>query len=264
MNKRISALAVAMLVLGACAGGDDASSENTAPTSVDDTIAESETTMPSVTTPATEPSPSTTTDDQPTFEGDAGSDWCVAAQEVEDASSVLDSVDFTDPAAVEAAFTDALGLMESAMQFAPPELQDDLDVTLDGFNQLRDALIAVDYDFLNADLSMLEDSDAIMQTASDNIEAYNEQVCGIVADANITTDVTVPDGSGNDFDPGAGTIRDQAIAELVASGFTEAEASCIFDNLDFTNPELANDMTAIVGVFDLCEIDLARLAEIGG
>ncbi len=269
MKKRISALAVTVLVLGACGGGGDASTEATTPTSVDDTIDESATTMPSVTTASTEPAATTTTEgqstgDQPTFQGDAGSDWCVAAQEVEDASAAIDAVDFTDPAAVEEAFTEALRLMEMAIEFAPPELQGDLDVTLEGFKQLQDALIAVDYDFLNADLSVLEDRDAIMQAASDNIEVYNEQVCGITADGSGNTDDTTPGSSGNDFDPGAGTIREQATAELVASGFTEAEASCIFDNLDFTDPALADDMTAIVGVFDLCEIDLARLAEIGG
>ena len=47
-------------------------------------------------------------------------------------------------------------------------------------------------------------------------------------------------------------------------GFTAEEAGCIFDGFDFTDPTFADDMEAIVAVFAACDIDLARLAELGG
>jgi hypothetical protein len=117
-------------------------------------------------------------------------------------------------------------------------------------------LIAADYDILNADLSVL-DEDGAGQVATENISTYNEQVCGIADD-----DDSSDDGSG--FETGAGTIREQAVAELVNSGFTQAEAECVFDSFDFTDPDLGSDPSAMIEVFDECGIDLARLAELGG
>jgi hypothetical protein len=197
-----------------------------------------------------------------TYVGDSNSDWCVASRQLDIESDRLDSLDFTDPVAMEAAFTDLIGMYEGAVPLAPPELKDYVSISISELLTLQAVLVAVDYNFVNADLSALDDLGGIVQNANDNIELYNEQVCGTPAGVDSGETVLGADNGG--FDPGAGTIRDQAVAEFVNSGFTEQEASCIFDNLDFTDPAVGDDTNAIVAVFDLCAIDLARLAELGG
>ena len=187
---------------------------------------------------------------------DPTSTWCVAAQAIENAGNPFDDVDFTDPLAVEAAVTEMVGLFQAAATVAPPELADDVAISLQFIEGLAAALEDADWDLLTADLSMLEE-DAESEAAEANIEAYNEAACGIA-------NVDQPDEDPSSFDPLGGTVRDQAIAELVATGFTDAEATCVFDNLDFTDPEASADPAVIMGVFEACEIDLDRLAELGG
>lgn len=201
------------------------------------------------------------TGDDGAFSGDADSAWCRAARDVQDASDALDAddFDFTDPATVEQAFGDMLTAIEGAIGSAPPEIAADVDTSYEGFLRLDEALATVDYDFLSADLSLLDELDDEMEAAGARIEQYNEDVCGIPSDS--TLDDTSAD---EDFDPSAGSIREQTIDELMTQGFTEAEAGCIFDEIDFTDPDLGSDMNAIVAVFDACGIDVERLAELGG
>ncbi len=259
MRCRLVVLTASIVALSACSGGSDSSAGSTtsvAATSSTTEPAVSDTSVPGTSIPDFTSAPDTTPESTPAYTGDAGSEWCVAARDVEEASIAFDDVDFTDPAAVRAAFEDMLPRMESAVELAPPELRDDVEQSLESLELLQQALIDVEYDFLNADLSVLDELDAVTQTANDNIDAYNEQVCGMTASA-----AGSDDGS---FDPSAGTIREQTIAELVRQGFTAEEAGCIFDGFDFTDPDFADDMEAIVAVFTACDIDLARLAELGG
>jgi hypothetical protein len=274
MRCRPLVITASIVALSACGGGGDSSAGSTSSVPAASSTSapgepSPETTTPGTTTPDDTASGATnttsditgdtateTTQDAPRYTGDAGSDWCVAARDVETASSALDDADFADPAAVKAAFEDMIPRMESAVKFAPPELRSDVERSLESIKLLQEALIDVDYDFLNADLSVLDDLDASTQTANDNIDLYNEQVCGMSASQDSS--------DGGSFDPGAGTIREQTIAELVRQGFTAEEAGCIFDGFDFTDPTFADDMEAIVAVFAACDIDLARLAELGG
>jgi len=198
-------------------------------------------------------------DDEVTFVGDANSDWCVTSRQLDIESDGFDSLDFADAAAVQAAFTEMVGLYQGATQFTPPELENDVEISFSAILAFQEALIAADYDFLLADLSILEDVDGDVEAANDNIELYNEQVCDIPADVDVDAD-----GDGSDFDPNAGTIREQAVAGLVETGFSIEEAECILDRIDITDPNLGTDIDAMAAVFDECGIDLARLAEIGG
>jgi hypothetical protein len=66
------------------------------------------------------------------------------------------------------------------------------------------------------------------------------------------------------FDP-AGPLRDQFVGYLVGCGFTEPEAACLFDQLDFDDPAvLAGEPDAMAPAFEACSIDVGRMAEIGG
>lgn len=169
----------------------------------------------------------------------------------------LSNVDFTNPDAVREAYQNMTTEVTRLAPLAPPEIAASVEDTVAGFQQLNDALAAVEYDLLNADLTIIDELDAEMQAATDDIDQYNFDVCGIPLDDDDGED-------GSDFDPSAGTIREQAIGELVNQGFTADEAECIFDKLDFTDPDLSSDQAAMIQIFDDCGIDLGRLAEIGG
>jgi hypothetical protein len=66
------------------------------------------------------------------------------------------------------------------------------------------------------------------------------------------------------FDPN-GSLRDQFVTYLVGCGFTPSESACLFEHLDFEDPAvLAGDPSAMLPAFEACNIDTARMAEIGG
>jgi hypothetical protein len=259
VNLRVLLIVVPLLALAAC----DRSSEGADGTAADPLVGSTDaptSTPDGSAAPATQSVPPTTSSDGAAVVGsDPDSDWCVAARAVQTAGDAFDAVDFTDPAAIEAAIDAMMSEYEAALSLAPPEIASALNESFDGLRELRTQLEAVSYDFLEADLSVLDDADGSIDAANAEIGRYNEAVCGIVAGP--AGGDTAP---GEGFDPSAGTIREQAIAELVGTGFTEQEAGCIFDQLDFTDPELANDLAAMAAVFDTCGIDLARIAELGG
>jgi hypothetical protein len=65
------------------------------------------------------------------------------------------------------------------------------------------------------------------------------------------------------FDPN-GSLRDQFVTYLVSCGFTQSEAACLFEHLDFDDPAvLAGDPDAMLPAFETCNIDTDRMAEIG-
>lgn len=191
---------------------------------------------------------------------DPDSEWCIAAREMETVADAMDDIDYTDPEAVETAVTEFVSKYEEIAPLAPAEIAGDIALNMEGALLLRDALAAVDYDFLVADLSAIGRIEAEADAAKDRIEAYNERACGIPADVEADT---TDDATESEFDPFEGSIRDQVIAELVRSGFTEDEAACFFDNIDFTDPDAAGDTDAIMVMLDECGIDIARLMEIG-
>jgi hypothetical protein len=65
-----------------------------------------------------------------------------------------------------------------------------------------------------------------------------------------------------DFDLDA-PLREQFVDYLAACGFTQSEAACLFDHLDFDDPAVqAGDPDAMVPAFETCKIDVDRMAEI--
>lgn len=187
------------------------------------------------------------------------SEWCVAAREMSVVADAMDDVDFTDPVAVEAAVTDFVTKYEEIAPIAPAEIAEAVGTNLEAALVLQSALAEVDYDFLIADLSAIGEIEAETDAARDVISAYNETACGIPADDEDETE----DTGESQFDPFEGSVRDQVIAELVRAGFTEEEAACFFDNIDFTDPDAGQDTAAIMEMLDSCGIDLTRLMELG-
>jgi len=62
-----------------------------------------------------------------------------------------------------------------------------------------------------------------------------------------------------------GSLHDQFVSYLVGCGFTQPEAACLFAHLDFGDDAvLAGDPKAMLPAFQACNIDVDRMAEIGG
>ena len=192
--------------------------------------------------------------------------WCEAAAVVDEGVEALDTLFFGDPVVLERGLTQALAVMTASARLVPNEIADDLDQTIEGFGALVTALDDVNWTFVDLDLSIIEELDGAMEVATYNIEAYNFTECGIGLDPGLPP-VIAEDGTtegSDDLPEFEGTIRDQAVLGLVEAGFTEAEANCLFENLDFTDPAALEDVTALLEVFTDCGISLDRLAQLGG
>lgn len=241
--KRFAVLAVVPLVLLAACGGDDESSDETSPAATSDTA---------------------TSDGGGEGGSDPDSAWCVAARDIQDLSDAGDALDFTDPEAVQEQFTSFRDALEDAIDEAPDEIQEDVEASKAAFDEIIEALEAADWNFLDIDTALFEELGTRAEEAGDRIEAYNERVCGIEAsdDDEEPTSSSVP---GTATEGASGTLREQLVAQFVATGFTEEEANCLADNFDFSDSALTEgDTTAILELFETCGIDLDRIAELGG
>lgn len=245
MTPRIPALViVGALVVAGCNGDDESASTTAAP--------------PETAAPSTSATASTTDAPATTVAEPAGefADWCAIAVDVDQLSDQSDLVDYTDPAAVEAYLGELVPALESAAAEAPGEIADAVATSADIAGRLRDALADADYDMLVADLSLIDELDAERDAAQDAIRSFNAEQCGLEFDDD-------PDEPDDDFSFSDGSLRDQFIGQLVASGFTLPEAACIFDEMDFSDSSSLDDPDALLPIFEYCGIDLDRLEEIG-
>ena len=182
-------------------------------------------------------------------------DWCSLATEVE--ALDFDSIDPFDPEALEVFFDDASSVIGRIRASAPSEIADDVATFADVFESLDEAVRDADFNFLDVDLAAFSE----IEGSGDAIEAYNERECGIEADPeDVDEGSNEEDDSG--FDPSAGSLRDQLVTQFTAQGFSESEATCLADNLDPTM--LDGDESAVLAIFEQCDIDISRLAEVFG
>ena len=210
--------------------------------------------------------------------GDGGGDWCVRALELDDRLEVLDDADIPTADLLRESFENADSLFDDLLDNPPAEIRGDVETSVEGFRLLVDALEDADFNFLNVDLRAFDTlDDPKYDEAGDNIQQYLEDECGLEPDDDDDSiddfaDPTDGDDSDDGDDlldtdlPEGGTIRDVMIDSLESSGFSADEAGCLADQLGddlsaFSNPD---DPSAILGLFDQCNIDLARLAELGG
>lgn len=249
MTPRFPVLLIAgALVIAGCSS-DDADSTATTEAAGDATT---ETTAAETTIPTTTEAPTTT---EPV---DEFADWCAVAADVEELSSRSDVVDYTDPDAVEEYLDELIPALEAAAASAPDEIADAVATSADISGQFRDALADADYDMLVADLSLVDELNDERDAARGEIRAFNAEHCGMEPDDDLDADEADDDFSFSD-----GSLRDQFIDQLVASGFTLPEAACIFDEMDFSDAESLDDPDALLPIFEYCGIDLDRLEEIG-
>lgn len=203
--------------------------------------------------------------------GFGGGDWCERARSVDETIDGIDiSLDLDG-------FRAVVSELENIGDGAPAEIADDIDISLDGFRLLVDALEDADGDFFAIDESRFaEIDDPKYQQAADNIQTYLEDECGIVDDDDVFGDADdmpldeEPAGddaadSGDDFEmPEGGDMTGVIAQALVSAGFTEDEAACLAQEMDIEAMAELTDPTQGMEFFEACDIDMSRLAELGG
>jgi hypothetical protein len=202
-------------------------------------------------------------DDDDAGGSSSGSDWCDMATQVEAQDNLFNEADFTDPDAVENAFTGARDLMEDAEDKAPDEIKEDVETVSNAFGTLVDELEQVDWNFMELDSAVLDDMGTEVQDASDRIAAYSEEECGIPADGGDSTDPTVSDeGDTDDSEatlPESGSINDMLVQQFTEMGMTEEQAQCLLDNIDINEFSQSQDTSMLMDAFSECDIDPTQL-----
>ncbi len=211
-------------------------------------------------------------------DGASAESWCDFVTESDAVNDVFDSLS-TDSAEAEAGLKIVEGFVERLPDEAPSEIAADAKVLADGTQMVIDAVAAADFSVIDADLSFMQDGDleARLETAEDNMDVYTEKECGRPFGTGATdeepADEAATDDSESgetgtsepeDFDPGAGTIREQMIAQFESLGLSSSEADCLASNLDFNDPAVqTGDITAMFAVFEECGIDPTQLGGSG-
>ncbi len=194
-------------------------------------------------------------------------DFCAAAAEVDGALDSFDLVSLA-PEELETTMNDTLAKMQNAAALAPDDIRPAIETSEEGFSLMNAALAEANYNLVDFDLSTLDqlDSDPKYDEAADQIDTYVFEVCGIGTDPALDVDVDTDvgtDGDGTTDGSGLqGTARDQIITQLMAVGFTEAEATCLAETPDLLDVMATGDATTILAAFDACDIPPERLVQL--
>ncbi|HUF99732.1 MAG TPA: hypothetical protein VMM60_16515 [Ilumatobacter sp.] len=165
------------------------------------------------------------------FTGDPDTEWCSVSAELIALSDEFEAAPVSDAAEVERTFTAFVDRMTLIAFVAPPEIVDDVAISVDAFLQLRELLVAAKFDLGAVDVSSIQSQQAVIAPASNRISTYNSEVCQLDPDAPRAT--SAPD------DPTAPTpdaVREAAIELLTDGGYSVAEAECITDGLQAGTP----------------------------
>lgn len=118
--------------------------------------------------------------------GDSDSKFCSKARELEEEFNAVDKIgDAATPDDVEKAFDEAKGAIETLAKSAPDAIKSDIEYMLSKIDPLIDALSASDFDITKAaqDPEIVAIfNDTKMQTSSEKVDQYLQQVCGLSAD----------------------------------------------------------------------------------
>lgn len=207
--------------------------------------------------------------------GGSVADWCEFAAEAEVVDETFDSLG-ADSGSIEEGLKQVKSIAEDLPGKAPSEIQEPAKVLSESALDIVKAFEDANFNLLDADLSFLEDQDLNnrIDAANAELDEYTQRECGrSFAGADDSGDTgdsgggDTGDDSNDDsgFDPSAGTLREQLVTQFESIGLSNAEATCIADNLDFNDPAVqSGDIASMLDVFDQCGIGLDRLGELGG
>ncbi|GEM_PF-5431288 len=222
--------------------------------------------------------------------------FCAQSRKIDAATNKIDAESLPMNEQFKKTFDEVLPMMEDAIKVAPAEIKGDAETLVTGIKELKKQLEANDYDITKVDASLLNSPE--FNKASDAMDAYGRDVCGIADSSSADPGPTAGDSSSGDSgamadsssgdsgamadsssgDSGAmadsssgdsspltgGTLGEQMVAGLVESGFTQDEAECIIGEIDLGSLNADEvDPNFIFDALDACDISLERMAEIG-
>lgn len=194
----------------------------------------------------------------------AGDQWCDVVDELTgiDPFSSFDGT--TAPTADELAdaFDETAEVLARVRGQVPSEIRADIELTADTFDGVIELLEEADFDFASVDPSderLGQLSSEALQAAGDRIEAYNNERCGLVSDADDGIDDTVPNVPA---EVPLDALGQEIVDGLVASGFSRQEARCLLDQLGPTMSGFQGSNPA--DALRACGVELDRLGELGG
>jgi hypothetical protein len=188
-------------------------------------------------------------------EGDA---FCKAAEDASETFDEFDTVDFTDPDAVEDSIKDSVDAAKEVAAIAPTDIKEELNELVDIQTKFLEILEDNDFDFVAAagdpDFEDLADDG---EDTSDKVEEYLEEKCGIEPsddgdDEASGTDETIADGGTDETvaDGGVpgGSVTAEEFLDFYAAGagveITDEMKACFVEE---TSELTAEDFGAVMG-----------------
>jgi hypothetical protein len=251
MSKLLGVLIALIMIVAACGGSGDSSSDGNAISGAGGSSSNDDS------TPSNDDSTPSNDDGTPSSSdsgGSSGGDFCFLAADLEDADPFGDEFGFD---AFNEEFFDRLDdTFDEIVDRSPPEIRADTETMRDGIADLGDILDEFGYDITDPGLiTAFQTFDTSeFEAASDRVNDYAISECGIDLDgSDPSDDGAQPDDSGSITGPGAAqdladTFSDlgdnpQALQALMGIfGVDEETAECLIEELgdfDFNNQDAA-------------------------
>ncbi len=171
--------------------------------------------------------------------GSSVEEFCDIAEQANDAGDDVDvALDSGDPGDIEDAMADALDEYQLAIDAAPEEIQEDVEILGDAQNELFDILEANDFDLVAAiddpDFTdLIEDKD--IEDASDNLDDYLLDECGIEPDEETDDTASADTVADTVADTAADeTIVEETVVEETVVAETVVETTAVAQDLSLT------------------------------
>ena len=262
--RLIAAVVAALFFLAACGGGgsDDSADSDTSSTGDSDGGASDDAGSGDSDSTGSDDSDSDASSDD--MSGSAASSWCDGAREISELADAIDAENLGMIATLERQMRELLPMQIALASQAPDEIAADVELFVDGLVQMQQTLEEADYNILDVneeDMAVLDSPE--LNAASDRIEQYNEQVCGIDPD------------SGSDSDPSVGITdadieamldsqqRDQILAPFIEMGLTEDQAVCVVRSVFSSGIATTPTNPEFLSTLEDCGLTLEDLARIG-
>ncbi len=166
---------------------------STVPAVTEPAVTEPAVTEPAVTEPAVDdtfPVLDTTASVDVEFTGEGSGPFCDIVRELDGNDPINDAFDTTDPAVAKAAWADVESAFDRLEGAAPDEISGDVSTLAGIFDSMKQFFEGFDFDMQAASLAMESDpemvallsgEDPTAQDASDRLDAYGVQVCGLAS-----------------------------------------------------------------------------------
>ncbi len=177
-SSLLAVSAVAILTLSACGSDSDSSAADT-------TVAEGATDVATDSTDGGDETDTSVAVDTE-FSGDDSDTFCALAVQFDENDPTTELFTSDDPEQLKVDWATAEDLISSLTAEAPAEIKPDFEILTAGFQQVGDLYEKYDWDFqalgeaasTDPDVAALADT-AEADAASDRVDAYLQQVCGI-------------------------------------------------------------------------------------